>query len=212
MESSDPLRTVLRDVVSHPADEHHEAAPFREVFRASNAAAVSVFERSDEYRVRYSLRDIHHLTFLSHDEQAEVERDWHAWHRRYVRLGPRGTAAWVIAAGLAGAMWFGADAAASLASGNVAVAIPAVALRVTAALTAAILLATLPALLATLSARVLCAAYVKGYADGLTRGVHRALRITPDIERAMWEELHGGEQIDRAMRQSAGADRVATGT
>ena len=66
----------------------------REVFRAKHRLSVSVMERPQQYTVAYSLADIHRLTFLSHEERTAVQNEWHAWHRKYVRLSALG---WTLA-------------------------------------------------------------------------------------------------------------------
>ena len=64
------------------------------------------------------------------------------------------------------------------------------------------LLMALPAFLATTSASTLSDCYLRGYTDGLTRGVNRALHITPDVEHEMWEELRQAERLDASWRRA----------
>ena len=52
-----------------------------------------------------------------------------------------------------------------------------------------------------MSAPALSDSYLRGYTDGLTRGVNRALHITPEIEQEMWEELRQAERLDASWRR-----------
>jgi hypothetical protein len=162
--------------------------------------SVSVMERPQQYTVAYSLGDIHRLTFLSHGERTAVQNEWHAWHRKYVRLGAIGTCLWLAGAAAAWALWFRADQLTSAIQASVGVSISGSWLTAIAVLTTMGLLVGLPAWLATISASALADSYLRGYTDGLTRGVNRALRITPEIEHEMWEELRQAEQVDASSR------------
>ena len=86
-----------------------DPAAVREVFRAKHRLAVSVMERPQQYQVAYSLGDIHRLTFLSHEERTAIQNEWHAWHRKYVRLGALGFCLWLAGAVAAWGLWFESD-------------------------------------------------------------------------------------------------------
>lgn len=194
----------LSDVVDAGADTaQHEPGSVREVFRARNRVTVSVFERPEEYRVVYSLGDIHRLTFLSHEERTAVEREWHTWHRTYARLGRAAFVAWIGAAALASVCWWGADAVVSALGKTLGVSMASEWSAAAAVAIAVALIVTLPRFLASLAAAALCDSYLRGYADGVTRGVHRALRITPDVEDEMWNELRDAQRIDADLRAGA---------
>lgn len=190
---------VATDVVepTHPSDPD----AVREVFRAKHRLSVSVMERPQQYKVAYSLGDIHRLTFLSHDERTAVQNEWHAWHRKYVRLGAIGFCVWLAGAAAVWALWFRSESLAGAIQASVGVAIPGAWFTVLAVLTTIGLLVGLPACLATMSASTLADSYLRGYTDGLTRGVNRALRITPEIEQEMWEELSQAERLDASWRR-----------
>lgn len=190
----DPSGAPTADVAD-PAGAEDPAA-VREVFRAKHRLAVSVMERPQQFPVAYSLGDIHRLTFLSHDERHAIQKDWQAWHRKFVRLSGLGTGVWLAAAFAAWGLWFRTDVLASAIHGAIGVTIPGIwfigfAIAVTLGL-----LMTFPAFLATASAPALSDSYLRGYTDGLTRGVNRALHITPEIEQEMWDELRRAEGLD----------------
>ena len=178
-----------------------DPAAVREVFRASHRLAVSVMERPQQYKVAYSLGDIHRLTFLSHEERTAVQNEWHAWHRKYVRLSALGFGLWMLGALAAWALWFQTAWLAGGIQRFVGLAIPNVWFTVLAVATTLGLLMALPAFLATTSASALSDSYLRGYTDGLTRGVNRALHITPEIEQEMWEELRRAERLDASWRR-----------
>jgi hypothetical protein len=178
-----------------------DPAAVREVFRASHRLAVSVMERPQQYKVAYSLGDIHRLTFLSHEERMTVQNEWHAWHRKYVRLSALGFALWLFGALAAWALWFQTGRLAAGIESLVGLSIPSVWFTVLAVATTLGLLMALPAFLATTSASALSDSYLRGYTDGLTRGVNRALHITPEIEQEMWEELRRAERLDASWRR-----------
>lgn len=188
-----------------PADvvnaDHAEPATVREVFRARHRLAVSVMERSQRYTVAYSLGDIHRMTFLSHDERSAIRKDWHAWHRKHSRLDALGVGLWVAGAVAAWALWFRTESIADAIQRTLGVAVPGVWFIGLAAVATLGLLAALPAFLATMSAFALFDSYLRGYTDGLTRGVHSALHITPEIEQDMWEELRRAERLDAHWRR-----------
>ena len=195
----DPSSPDLVDVVS---GKSADPATVREVFRARHRLAVSVMERPHQYTVVYTLADIHRLTFLSHDERSAIRNDWHAWHRKYSRLGPRGVCLWLAGAFAAGALWFNAATMTDAIQRTAGLTVPDIWFLGLAALATLALLAALPALLATLSAFALSDSYLRGYTDGLTRGVHSALHITPELEREMWEELRSAERFDAGWRRA----------
>jgi hypothetical protein len=173
-----------------------DPAAVREVFRAKHRQAVSVMERPEQYQVAYSLGDIHRLTFLSHEERTAVQREWHAWHRKYVRLGALGFGLWLAGAVAAWGLWFESDRLAGAAQGLIGLTVSGTWFTVLAVVTTVGLLMALPAFLAAASAPALSDSYLRGYTDGLTRGVNRALHITPEIEQEMWEELRRAERLD----------------
>jgi len=189
----------MGDVVN-PAEQPDQEA-VREVFRAQHRLAVSVMERPQEYTVAYSLSDIHRLTFLSHDERSAIQSEWDAWHRKYVRLGRIGIGLWVAGALSAWAFWFRAAALSNAIQQSLGLSVPAGWLTGLAVATTLGLLMALPAFLATTYASPLSDSYLRGYTDGLTRGVNRALHITPEIEQQMWEELRRAERLDASWRQ-----------
>lgn len=188
--------------VVEPTDVSDPAA-VREVFRAKHRLAVSVMERPQQYTVAYSLADIHRLTFLSHEERAAVQNEWHTWHRKYVRLSAIGFCLWIAAAVAAWALWFRASDLAGAIQSTLGVTIPGAWFTVLAVATTLGLLMGLPAFLATTSASTQADCYLRGYTDGLTRGVNRALHITPDVEQEMWEELRQAERLDASWRRTA---------
>ena len=179
-----------------------DPAAVREVFRAKHRLAVSVMERPQQYTVAYSLADIHRLTFLSHEERAAVQNEWHAWHRKYVRLSARGFCLWLAAAAAAWALWFRAADIAGVIQNTLGLTIPGAWFTVLAVAMTLGLLMGLPAFLATTSASTQADCYLRGYTDGLTRGVNRALHITPDAEQEMWEELRQAERLDASWRRA----------
>jgi hypothetical protein len=178
-----------------------DPAAVREVFRAKHRLAVSVMERPQQYTVAYSLGDIHRLTFLSHDERSAVQEEWHAWHRRYVRLSPVGFCLWLAGALAAWALWFRTGQLAGAIQGATGLAIPGIWFTALAVVTTLALLMGLPAFLAATSASTLADSYLRGYTDGLTRGVNRALQITPETEQEMWDELRQAERLDATWRR-----------
>lgn len=201
-ETVDPPPTGLVDVVTA---NRANPATVREVFRARHRLAVSVLEHPRQYTVVYTLRDIHRLTFLSHDERSAIRKDWHAWHRRHSRLGSLGVGVWLAGAVAAWALWFKAASIADAIQRTLGPAVPDVWFLGLAALATLGLLAALPAFLATLSAFALSDSYLRGYTDGLTRGVHNALHITPEVEQAMWDELRRAERLDASWRRVSDA-------
>jgi hypothetical protein len=182
--------------------EAHATDPVavREVFRARNRLTVSVMERPQQFTVAYSLADIHRLTFLSHEEREAVQQEWHAWHRKYVRMSTFAVCLWAAGAAAAWAFWFrsGQLAGAIQSTTGITIAVPwftVFAVTITLGL-----LMGLPAFLATVTASPQADSYLRGYSDGLTRGVNRALHITPQIEEEMWEELRQAERLDADWR------------
>jgi hypothetical protein len=178
-----------------------DPAAVREVFRAKHRLSVSVMERPEQYQVAYSLGDIHRLTFLSHEERTAIQNDWHAWHRKYVRLGALGFGLWLGGAVAAWGFWFESDWLAGAAQRLFGLTIPGIGFTVLAVATTVGLLMALPAFLAAMSAPALSDSYLRGYTDGLTRGVNRALRISPEVEQEMWEELRQAERLDASWRR-----------
>lgn len=201
MPTEDPREPapISTDAVGEP--DIADPAAVREVFRASHRLAVSVMERPQQYKVAYSLGDIHRLTFLSHEERMTVQNEWHAWHRKYVRLSALGFALWLFGALAAWALWFQTGRLAAGIESLVGLSVPSVWFTVLAVATTLGLLMALPAFLATTSASALSDSYLRGYTDGLTRGVNRALHITPEIEQEMWEELRRAERLDASWRR-----------
>ena len=186
------------DVVA--SESPGDPAAVREAFRAQHRLAVSVMERPQHYDVSYSLGDIHRLTFLSHDERSTIQKDWQAWHRKYVRLGRLGMCVWLAGALATWGLWSRTEEIARAVQTASGVAIPGIWFTGLAIVATVGLLMALPAFLATTSAPALSDSYLRGYTDGLTRGVNRALRITPEIEQEMWEELRRAERFDASTR------------
>ena len=197
-----PIEPAASDV-TETADVTDPAA-VREVFRARHRLAVSVMERPQQYRFAYSLGDIHRLTFLSHEERTAIQNEWHAWHRKYVRLTAVGFTLWLAGAVAAWALWLEADTLSSVLQSTLGLTLSSVWFTVPAVAVTIGLLMGLPAFLATTSAPALSDSYLRGYTDGLTRGVNRALHITPEIEHEMWEELRRAERLDASWRQGEG--------
>ena len=213
---TEPTPQKPTDVVN--SAEVSDPAAVREVFRAKHRLAVSVMERPQQYPVAYSLADIHRLTFMSHEERTAVQNEWHAWHRKYVRLGALGFCLWLAGAVAAWALWFRAGDIAGVIQNTFGLTVPGVWFTVLAVATTIGLLMGLPAFLATTSASIQADCYLRGYTDGLTRGVNRALHITPDVEQEMWEELRQAERLDASWRratelgsQGAGGSTGSTG-
>jgi hypothetical protein len=175
----------------------------REVYRATHRLAVSVMEKPKQYVVAYSLGDLHRLTFLSHEDRAAVQNEWDAWHRKHVRLGVVGAAMWLAGAASAWMLWFQTELLTGFIENSVGAAVPEVWLRVPAMAVILGLLMWLPKFIAVLSAPATSHSYLRGYADGLTRGVNRALHITPEVEQEMWEELRRAERLDESWRRLA---------
>lgn len=194
----DPAATSVIDLVDA---NHADPATVREVFRARHRLAVSVMERSQRYMVAYSLGDLHRMTLLSHEERSAIRKDWQAWHRKYSRLGPLGVSLWLAGTGAVLALWFKTEAISGAIQHTLGLTVPGIWLTGLSVIATLGLLAALPALLATMSAFALSDSYLRGYTDGLTRGVHRALRITPEIEQEMWEELRRAERLDASWRR-----------
>ena len=195
------------DTAAHTPSDVLEANPtdpaaVRQVFRASNRLAVSVMERPQQFTVTYSLGDIHRLTFLSHEERTAVQSEWHAWHRKYVRLGALGVCLWLAGAAAAWALWFRPGPLSGAIQSTTGMTIPDVWFTVLAVTMTLALLLRLPAFLAAATSSTRADAYLRGYADGLTRGVNRALHITPEIEQEMWEELRQAERLDADWRRT----------
>jgi hypothetical protein len=182
--------------------EAADPAAVREVFRAKHRLAVSVMERPQQYPVAYSLADIHRLTFMSHEERTAVQNEWHAWHRKYVRLSALGFCLWLAGAAAAWALWFRSGDIAGVIQNTFGLTVPGLWFTVLAVATTFGLLMGLPAFLATTSASTQADCYLRGYTDGLTRGVNRALHITPDVEQEMWEELRQAERLDASWRRT----------
>ena len=198
IQPSVPTSTDVPDANS-PTDP----AAVREVFRAKHRLAVSVMERPQQFTVAYSLGDIHRLTFLSHEERTAVQSEWHAWHRKYVRLGALGFGLWLFGAAAAWGLWFESASLTGAVEGLFGLTVSGAWFRGIAVMTTVGLLMALPAFLATTSASALSDSYLRGYTDGLTRGVNRALHITPEIEQEMWEELRQAERLDASWRRVA---------
>jgi hypothetical protein len=182
------------------AGDECDFAAARDLFRARNRLAVSVMERPQQYIVAYSLGDIHRLTFLSHEDRAAVQAEWHAWHRKYARLGAASFALWLVGAAAAWALWFEAEWLVRVVQSTVGLAVPVTWSKMLAIAATLPLLLALPKFLATTSAPALSDSYLRGFTDGLTRGVNRALHITPEIEQEMWEELRRAERLDKSWR------------
>ena len=196
IEAAAPASTDVVDAVNES-----DPAAVREVFRAKHRLSVSVMERPEQYQVAYSLGDIHRLTFLSHDERTAIQNEWHAWHRKYVRLGALGFVLWLTGAVVAWGLWFESARLAAVVERVFGLTVPGVWFTVLAVATTVGLLMALPAFLAAMSAPALSDSYLRGYTDGLTRGVNRALRISPDVEQEMWEELRQAERLDASWRR-----------
>lgn len=192
----------LSDVADVP--DPGQPASVRDAYRARHRLAVSVLERAQQYRVSYSLGDLHRLTFLSHDERAAVRGEWQAWHRRYARLSLAGAAVWIAGASLAVLLWVQPDAAAGRLESILGWPVAGGWLTAAAIVISGCVLWTLPAFLSSVSAPALADAYLRGYADGMSRGVNRALKISPEMEREMWDELHEAERTDARWRQGTG--------
>lgn len=195
----DPPVVPATEVVA--AEESADPAAVREVFRAKHRLAVSVMERPQQFTVAYSLGDIHRLTFLSHDERSGIQKEWHSWHRKYVRMSRLGMCLWLAAAFAVWGLWFRTEALSDVVQGILGRSVPGIWFTGLAIVVVLSLLMTLPAFLATASAPALSDSYLRGYTDGLTRGVNRALHITPEIEQEMWEELRRAERLDASWRR-----------
>ena len=205
----EPTPQTPTDVVD--TAQASDSAAVREVFRAKHRLAVSVMERPQQYTVAYSLADIHRLTFLSHEERAAVQSEWHAWHRKYVRLSALGFCVWLAGAAAAWALWFRAGDIAGVIQNTPGLTVPGVWFTALAVATTLGLLMGLPAFLATTSASTQADSYLRGYTDGLTRGVNRALHITPDLEQEMWEELRQAERLDAGWRRATESGSQGSG-
>lgn len=195
----DPRLTAATDVVD--AAGGSDPVAVREVFRATHRLATSVMERPQKYTVSYSLGDIHRLTFLSHEERTAVQNDWHAWHRKYVRLRAIGVVFWLAGAAAAWMLWFETDVLTRVIQSSVGLTVSGIWFTVLAVGVTIWLVATLPGFLASLAAPPLSDSYLRGYTDGLTRGVNRALHITPEREQEMWAELRRAERLDATWRR-----------
>ena len=147
-----------------------------------------------DFRFVYSLRDIHHLMSLTHEERARVVADWRAWHRRNASLSRVARVIWGLAAIGAWLVLFRSAEVSTWLATTVAVTPSPTLLIVAGALAAVGLLVTLPAVLSAAAASALCDAYMAGYSDGMTAGVTRALQITPEREAELWDELHEAKE------------------
>jgi hypothetical protein len=192
------------------APDEADSSTARECYRATHRLAVSVMEKPKQYVVAYSLGDLHRLTFLSHEDRAAVQNEWDAWHRKHARLGVVGTAVWLAGAAAAWMLWFQTELLTGVIGTSIGAAVPQVWLRVPAMAVTLGVLMWLPKFLAVLSAPTMSHSYLRGYADGLTRGVNRALHITPEVEQEMWDELRRAERLDESWRRVA--ESTAAGT
>jgi hypothetical protein len=203
--ATDPLASTSSDVVDPPAPG---IARTDAVGQPRRSTVGAVAEAPRDFRLTYSLRDIHRLSFLTADERQAVCTEWKAWHRRHASIGALGVAAWAAGAAVAWACSFGAEGTAASIAALAGWHVPLGALYAAAGLLAVGLLVATPLVFSTLASAALCDAFVAGYADGMVVGVNRSLQITPEREQEMWGELHAAEARD--LRAAIGAESAVS--
>jgi hypothetical protein len=188
---SDEARRLYRDVlesVGEGALSDKEAIGVADAFRIANKLDVSIVETPHEWVFNYSVRDVEGLGKLERADWQRIRSEWQKWHREYEALSPAGMIAWAVAAA---AMWFllnQRDGVLTLAS-SFGVQPP----TWTATVTGYVLLLGVVLFASRMLATVTSAAhwdtYSAGYEEGLRQGINRALMITPEREREMWDEI-----------------------
>lgn len=159
-----------------------------DAFRIANKLDVSVVETPHEWVFNYSVRDVERLGKLERDDWQKVRSEWRTWHREYVALSAAGIAGWILTAGATWLLLYREERVLATAS-SYGVQLPVWMLTVMGyvLLLGVVLFAS--RVLGTISSSEHWNTYSAGYEEGLRQGVNRALMITPEREREIWEEI-----------------------
>lgn len=184
-------RRVYREVlegVGEGALADEERVSLLDAFRIANKLDVSIAETRHERVYNYSTRDIEGLGKLERADWQELMAEWRKWHREYAALSPLGLVAWMVSAALAWALLYRADRVLEIAS---SLGVQPQTWMIKAAgwvLLFGVMVFT-SRLIGTITSSAHWDTYSAGYSEGLRQGINKALMITPEREREMWDEL-----------------------
>lgn len=174
-------RTVLEDVGEGKLAEQAEIS-VADAFRIANKLDVSVVERPVEFNLRYSMRDIGKLVDVSRSDWAAAMISWRASHNG---LSTKAMIAWCAASFVSWNCLFRTARVADW----IGEMIPTFAVSAIGYVVGFGVAATASRFFATLTSSQQWDAYSNGYTEGLRQGVNRALKITPEQEEEMWDDL-----------------------
>jgi hypothetical protein len=206
-DATDEVKALYRNVLESVGEgdlADRQALAVSEAFRLKNKLAASVAKTPQTYQSAYTLRDIERLQDMSREDWRVAQKKWREWHRKYVALGGIGLVAWITGATLTWICWFRAETTAAWINMALTLGISAFPLKVIGAIIGLGGLAMSPRFVATLIASDHWDGYSAGYGEGLRAGVNRALQITPERERQIWDHLHEADLAESHLERQGG--------
>jgi hypothetical protein len=190
-DAADEARRLYRKVlesVGEGALADQENIGVSDAFRIAKKLDVSIVETPHEWLFNYSVRDVERLGKLERDDWQKVMSEWRIWHREYAALPPSGVIAWIVSAVGAWLLLYRADGVLAIATAY-DVQVRHWMLTSVAYVLLLEVAVFLPRVVGTIFTSDHWDTYSAGYSEGLRQGINRALMITPEREREMWEEI-----------------------
>ncbi len=188
---SKEARRIYKDVlesVGEGALADEETIGVVDAFRLANKLDVSTVETPHEWVFNYTVRDVERLGKLERADWQKVMAEWRTWHHEYAALSSWGAVTWIVSAALTWSLLYRAAGVLTFAT-SLGVQLQPWMVTATGYVLVVGVMLFVPRLLGAITSSAHWDTYSAGYNEGLRQGINRALMISPEREREMWDEL-----------------------
>ncbi len=189
---SEQAKALYRDVRTSIGEPHlvgRETLTPTEALRVLGKLDVSIAESPRAFTLNYSLRDIANLDELDSGEWVSIRSRWRSFHREQVGFSAGGLCAWCLSVLVAWTLLVHTDAVLAWASSTEFARVPPMLLQGAGATLGLGALMFVPRVLGTLTPARHWETFAEGFREGMRKGINQALRISPEQEREMREDL-----------------------